>query len=210
MQQEASTPRRRQMSIQHKQEKLIDTAQQLLTSSNDWQIIGQSIGLQLKDLSKHQQTFAQKIISDAIYYGKLEKLTEHSSISLSNPSAQTRTRYIQSTLPNTFQHNPYQFSSDSSSITPIHTPSPQYQIQSPMPSPQYQAQSSMPLQSLQYQALSMPLQSPQYQAQPPMPTPLSIQTPSHEIQASESQCAGRNSPRNDTIQNTNSDIIEFL
>ncbi|KAF5308389.1 hypothetical protein FQR65_LT06209 [Abscondita terminalis] len=196
MPQQATTTRKKQMCIQNKQEKLFDTAQKLLTSSDDWQIIGQSIGLQLKDLSKHQLIFVQKIISDAIYYGRLEKLTEHSSINLGNPSAYFHTRNI-STLPN----NLYQFSSDLSSVTPIHTPSPQYQAYSSIPSPpprHYQVQTSIPVKPPQYQTPS-PVPSPQYQAQ----SSISIQSPLHKIQVCGSQCED-NSPNND------SDLTEFI
>lgn len=210
---QATTTRKKQMSIENKQEKLVDTAQKLLTSSDDWQIIGQSIGLQLKDLNKHQLIFVQKIISDAIYYGKLNKLTEQSSIHLANLPAQFRTTYNESPLPN----NVYQFSSDSSSVTPIHTPSPQLQVQSPMPSPQ--AQSFTTLQSPQYAAQSsMPFPQPQSSVSPQTPryhtqshipssqyqaqSSISFQSTQHTIQASESLCRDNS--------NNNSEMTEFL
>lgn len=72
------------MSIQSKQEKLLDAAQTLMTrQDDDWEIIGKSIGVQLKTLSTHQQVIAQKIINDALFYGKLGKLADESSITLS-------------------------------------------------------------------------------------------------------------------------------
>lgn len=48
-----------------------------------WEVIGKSIGYQLKELSKTQYTIVSKLISDAIYFGRLNKLTEDSHIETS-------------------------------------------------------------------------------------------------------------------------------
>lgn len=67
----SSQPKKQKMSIQSKQEKLLDAAQTLMTrQDDDWEIIGKSIGVQLKNLS-------------TLFYGKLGKLTDESSITLS-------------------------------------------------------------------------------------------------------------------------------
>ncbi|XP_028158667.1 uncharacterized protein LOC114351591 [Ostrinia furnacalis] len=45
-------------------------------------VIGRSIGVQLKDLDKKQKTIAMKLISDAIYYANLGRLDETSYLHL--------------------------------------------------------------------------------------------------------------------------------
>ncbi|CAH4032676.1 unnamed protein product [Pieris brassicae] len=77
-----SQSKKQKRSIQSRQEKLLVSAQILMTrQDDDWDIIGKSIGVQLKNLSTHQQSIAQKIINDALFYGKLGKLTDESIIS---------------------------------------------------------------------------------------------------------------------------------
>lgn len=47
-----------------------------------WEVIGKSIGYQLKELNKKQYTIVSKLISDAIYFGRLNKLSEGSHIEI--------------------------------------------------------------------------------------------------------------------------------
>lgn len=47
------------------------------------EIYGKNIGMQLTEMTKTQKFIAEKLISEVIFYGKLEKLTLSSSISLS-------------------------------------------------------------------------------------------------------------------------------
>ncbi|CAH4034439.1 unnamed protein product [Pieris brassicae] len=64
-----SQSKKQKMSIQSRQEKLLDSAQILMTrQDDDWDIMGKSIGIQLKNLNTHQQSIAQKIINDALFY----------------------------------------------------------------------------------------------------------------------------------------------
>lgn len=56
-----SQSKKLKMSIQSRQERLLDSAQILMTrQDDDWDIIGKSIGVQLKNLSTQQQSIAQK------------------------------------------------------------------------------------------------------------------------------------------------------
>jgi len=45
---------------------------------------GRAIGLQLKDMNRTQQCIAEKLISEVIFFGKMEKLTLQSSIALNS------------------------------------------------------------------------------------------------------------------------------
>lgn len=57
---EEPAPRKPRLNLQKKQEKLFDTAQKLLTTTDEWEVIGMGYGIQLKNLSKHQQVVAKK------------------------------------------------------------------------------------------------------------------------------------------------------
>lgn len=51
-------------------------------SSEDLECIGKAMALQMKDLDAHQSAIAHKLISDAIFYAKLGKLTVDSHVAL--------------------------------------------------------------------------------------------------------------------------------
>lgn len=53
---------------------------------DDWLVVGKSIGIQLRGLDNDQVVITQKLISDAIFYAKLGRLTEDSFIALSEPN----------------------------------------------------------------------------------------------------------------------------
>ncbi|CAB3224878.1 unnamed protein product [Arctia plantaginis] len=130
-----SQPKKQKMSIQSRQEKLLDSAQILMTrQDDDWDIIGKSIGVQLKNLSTHQQPIAQKIINDALFYGKLGKLTDESIITLSPQHTASN--------PSRISHRSYHFSSGSSVTNS--SPQPYYQQYPVQPSPQSSTQYMIP------------------------------------------------------------------
>ncbi|CAB3232833.1 unnamed protein product [Arctia plantaginis] len=160
-----SQSKKQKMSIQRRQEKLLDSAQILMTrQDDDWDIIGKSIGVQLKNLSTHQQSIAQKIINDALFYGKLGKLTEESIITLSP-------QHIASN-PSRISHRSYHFSSGSSVTNS--SPQPYYQQYPVQPSPQSSTQYMIPQSpqaSLQHTVQLSPEPSQQYMTlQSPQPS----------------------------------------
>jgi len=60
-------------------------AQQLMsTEDGPAESYGRAIGLQLKDMNRTQQCIAEKLISEVIFFGKMEKLTLQSSIALNS------------------------------------------------------------------------------------------------------------------------------
>lgn len=79
-------PRKRREYYQ-KQENILNMAEKVLEKKEeDWECLGRSIGLQLRDLNEKSLTIVQKLIPDAIYYTKIGRLTEDSYIVLgSNP-----------------------------------------------------------------------------------------------------------------------------
>lgn len=77
--------KRRGTKLQQQQEKLIESAQHLMSKVDSPEdIYGKTIGMQLTQMTKTQTCIAEKLISEVIFYGKLEKLTLCSSISLSD------------------------------------------------------------------------------------------------------------------------------
>ncbi|XP_049848560.1 uncharacterized protein LOC126315258 isoform X2 [Schistocerca gregaria] len=65
------------------QQLVLDDVTSPLTSKEcEWEVIANSIGLQLKNLDTQQQDFAQKLISDVIFYGKRGKLSDSTTILL--------------------------------------------------------------------------------------------------------------------------------
>ncbi|XP_045456401.1 uncharacterized protein LOC123666279 isoform X2 [Melitaea cinxia] len=74
-------------SFQKKQEQLLDTTNKILnTKEDDWEIIGRSIGVQLRDLTANQKVIAKKLISDVIFYASTEQLTNNSFVSIPSSS----------------------------------------------------------------------------------------------------------------------------
>ncbi|CAG4953319.1 unnamed protein product [Parnassius apollo] len=136
--------KKKKQDLYTKQSQILDQAQKILTGSedNDWEVIGKSIGLQLKVLTEEQSAIAQKIISDALFYAKMKKLTINSQITL-EPT------YLPSPSPQ--PHLPHKSPSHQYTITPSPSPSPQphqssshrYTItSSPSPSPKPHQSSS--------------------------------------------------------------------
>ncbi|CAK1596321.1 unnamed protein product [Parnassius mnemosyne] len=110
--------KKKKQNLYTKQSQILDQAQKILTGSenNDWEVIGKSIGLQLKVLTEEQSAIAQKIISDALFYAKMKKLTINSQITL-EPT------YLPSPSPQ--PHLPHKSPSHQYTITPSPSPSPQ-------------------------------------------------------------------------------------
>lgn len=74
-------------NLQKKQERLLDTTNKILNAKeDDWEIIGKSIGVQLRDLTADQKVIARKLISDVIFYGSTKQLTNNSFISIPSSS----------------------------------------------------------------------------------------------------------------------------
>lgn len=57
----------------------------ILHESSDYEAesFGRTVGHQLKDLQPMQRYIAEKLISDTIFYGRMDKLTMQSNVSLS-------------------------------------------------------------------------------------------------------------------------------
>lgn len=119
--------RKRKISaLNKKQEAMFDSVQSLLSSKeSEWEFIGKSLGLQLSQLNNDQQTIAQKLISDVIFYGKREKLTEMSSITVSSTSSTHNFQSPILPLPNTYDYHRFKRST-------YHT-YPSHNITSPSP-----------------------------------------------------------------------------
>jgi len=76
--------KRRGTKLQQQQQTLIESAQHLMSKVDSPEdIYGKTIGIQLTEMTKTQKCIAEKLILEVIFYGKLEKLTLCSSISLS-------------------------------------------------------------------------------------------------------------------------------
>ncbi|KAI8432448.1 hypothetical protein MSG28_004840 [Choristoneura fumiferana] len=58
------------------------TEKDMAKNNEEFEIYGRSIGFQMKDLSKRQLMISQKMISDVLYYAKLEQLSESSCVYL--------------------------------------------------------------------------------------------------------------------------------
>lgn len=65
---------------------------------------GRAIGLQLKDMNRTQQCIAEKLISELIFFGKMEKLTLQSSIALN--SYANSGNHPSASLYNSLSHSP--------------------------------------------------------------------------------------------------------
>lgn len=84
-QQNTSKKRKNCNSIDQKKQELLDLAHKTLSNNNvnteeEYDIVGKRIGYQLKDVEGFQRIIAEKLISDVMFYAKMGKLTEHSSI----------------------------------------------------------------------------------------------------------------------------------
>lgn len=107
-------------TLKRKQDMLLDATQRLLQIEDDWNIIGRSIGLQLRDLSENQRDIAQKLIADVIFHGKMKRLNEHTTIHLLDH------RTINSSFPSYTHISPHSTNSCSTSPTPstLNSPTP--------------------------------------------------------------------------------------
>lgn len=152
-------------------EDTLNTSDNVMTmKEEDWECLGRSIGLQLRDLNKKSLTIVQKLIADAIYYAKIGRLTEDSYIALGSnlikPTSSHPTNIHQRCCSSLSSHSPspplYIDTSPSPSLT-HHQPSHQFnRIQLSCPSPQYH---TLPNQSQQYQVTTVSKQSPQYKVE---------------------------------------------
>lgn len=53
-------------------------------SDEEWECMGKAIALQMRELTPYQSAIANKLISDAVFYGKLGKLTIDAHIALNS------------------------------------------------------------------------------------------------------------------------------
>lgn len=84
-QQNTSKKRKKCNAIDQKKQELLDLAHKTLSNNNanteeEYHIVGKRIGYLLKDVEGFQRIIAEKLISDVMFYAKMGKLTEHSSI----------------------------------------------------------------------------------------------------------------------------------
>lgn len=160
----------------------------------DWEILGRSIGTQLRDLSKRQHTIATKLISDVIYHATLNNLSEDSFVSVSSNNQAASSFLYSSFTPSrsSCAHSEYH--------PPVHTSSSpqdsrlptlqafQHQTQSPHPSTskKYIIQSpDSPLPTLQ--AFQHKTQSPHPSTSKRYPVKYIVQAP-HPFNPSPQQC----------------------
>ncbi|KAF9418831.1 hypothetical protein HW555_004498 [Spodoptera exigua] len=102
-------------------EDILEKASELLnTKEEDWEILGRSIGMQLRDVNQQQHIIARKLISDVIFYATLNKLSEESFVGVT--THQSKASYPWFT--------PSRSSSAQSEFHPVRTSSP---YQSPYP-----------------------------------------------------------------------------
>lgn len=81
----------------------METATNALNRLNENQAFGSSVGFQLEDMERRQKIFAQKLISDIVFHGKLGNLNEYSVINLNSshcpptnvPNFSRRDPYVQ-------------------------------------------------------------------------------------------------------------------
>lgn len=83
-----STNKRRRLNLFKNQDPINDTAEHILPpGDNPSEYYGKAIGLQLKEMTKLQRCIAEKLISEVIFYGKLDKLSIQSSINLNSSAS---------------------------------------------------------------------------------------------------------------------------
>lgn len=162
------------------QQDILEKASELLnTKEEDWEILGRSIGMQLRDLNQRQHIIARKLISDVIFYATLNKLSEESFVGVTTHQSKapypwftpSRSSSAQSEFhPPVRTSSPYQSPYPQSPNSPLCNLPSQQQMQSshPSASTQYHSQSSntrhnLPLQ-LQIQSSHFS-QSPEYHSQ---------------------------------------------
>ncbi|KAL4721195.1 hypothetical protein ACJJTC_014432 [Scirpophaga incertulas] len=219
--------KKRKETLLQKQEIFFKTTEKLLLKQEEeWEVFGKSIGLQMKDLNKKQMIICQKIISDAIFLAKLNRLSEDSYIVTPHPSTSEHQQQHQPTIN---RHNPqnssatliYEQSSDRS-VSP-HSPTVVFlpQRKRPSLSPQHTGQSSYyPLklthQALQspnhpspptqcaLQSLNQPLPPTQYALQSPNqpspPTQYTIQSPTQPLPPTQYALQSPSPPPQHTVQ----------
>ncbi|XP_069358749.1 uncharacterized protein [Maniola hyperantus] len=79
-----SFKKKKKVAPLNEQKNFLEEASVLInTKEEDWEILGKSIGMQLRDLNKQQHNIARKLISDVIFYATLNKLSEDSFVGVS-------------------------------------------------------------------------------------------------------------------------------
>lgn len=85
-------PIKRNLTVSKNQEMLIDAAHKLISQQdNPLEAYGISTGHQLQEMTKTQRIIAEKLISEIIFYGKMDKLTINTSIHLNETTNATWT-----------------------------------------------------------------------------------------------------------------------
>lgn len=74
--------KKKDTQLQKQENVILSTNKNMKMAQKDEEseVYGRSIGFQIKDLNKRQLTIAQKLISDVIFYAKLDQLTESSYV----------------------------------------------------------------------------------------------------------------------------------
>lgn len=72
--------KKRETQFQKQEKVILSKDNFMLQKEEEWEVYGRSIGIQIKDLGKRQLAIAQKLISDVIFYAKLDQLTESSYV----------------------------------------------------------------------------------------------------------------------------------
>ncbi|KAL4711265.1 hypothetical protein ACJJTC_019106 [Scirpophaga incertulas] len=175
-------PIKKKKTILEKQNTILITAEKLLTmKEEEWEVIGKSIGLQLRDLKRKELTIAQKLIADIIYYAKMGRITEDTHIVLGQTSFPSP---ISPSHSNTTDHSSSSFSSYFK-INQLTQASHQNHAHSTHPSPQfYKLSPRNRIQSPHFSPQNHPGLSPQYQN--PSPSQYNVQSlspPQYHVQS---------------------------
>lgn len=72
--------KKRETQFQKQEKVILSKDNFMVQKEEEWEVYGRSIGIQIKGLGKRQLAIAQKLISDVIFYAKLDQLTESSYV----------------------------------------------------------------------------------------------------------------------------------
>lgn len=93
--------------VKLKKQQLLDLAHEHLTSpqveDDKYTVIGKNISIQLKEMENHQRFIAEKLISNIMFYGRMEKLREDAIVKCTN-TVPTNTFTAQQTAHSASQH----------------------------------------------------------------------------------------------------------
>lgn len=188
--------------IEKKKECFLDLATKKLSQQTKSTAFGNNVAFQLEDLDRRQRIFAEKIISDALFYANLGKLTETASISL-GPNPEPNSRQVSDTSNNFLHASHSQFSPQghfpSQQLLPMVQSYQAYQNQYNRQYPNYLTmQNSVPRVEVPYSSSSRSC-----------PTPVDTACSSLE-NSNHTAVSDRTTAQDDNYDNTFDEMSEFL